>query len=873
MIIYFSDRQLNILGHASTSLPDGPIITDDLKIEDVETGVASFECRIPFDKDTREQVNAWAAVGNYILRSHESENEFYTIIDFEEDTDSQEVYIYAEDAGLDLLNEVVGPYEADKAYDITHYINKFAYDSGFIIGTNEVASLTRKLSWDGEATAAERIASIATQFDGCEVSYSFDVKGLEVTNKYINIHKERGKDIGAQLRLNKEIDRIITKKSIANLATGLEVTGGTPETEGEEEAQPITLSGYKYDDGNFYVKGTRLLSREALKKWSRYNWTKEPNQLTGEEGHIIQLYSYDTTSQKELCSRAVTELKKLCEIEVNYEVDIKEFPENINVGDRINIIDDAGELYVSARVLRLDTSVVNHEQKATIGEYLIKGSGISQKVADLSAKFAVVAAENAKARAEAARKAAQAAAEAEAARLAAEEAAAKAAQAEADLKAAQAAAEEAQRLSAEAQAKAAEAEQAAINAKAESANASAAVQVAQNAAQLASDKATEATTTAQNALQDAADAKTTAEAAKLDAKKATEDIVGLGENLESLSNTMSAEYARKTDLTEAQASLQTQIEQNAAEISTTASRVQTIDETANNAATQAQAAQTIASAAQTQAAQATSDAQNAVTAANNASTAAQNAQAQADAANEAAQAAQKSASDADAKAAQAQTDLNTAKANLQAVTSRVDATEAEVEAAQAAVQTAQAAADKAKADAVAAQSTADTAKDNASMAQTAATNAKKAADEAQAAADEAQAVADAAQSAVNALAVRVTTAETKIVQNSEQIALMATKKEVAQTLGGYYTKEETEAAIEVSAGEISLSVDNRFEGLQIGARNLIRNSESMIFENYYFYSKSERKLTVSHDGAGHVSLTGKTLLCEHDGNGNVFMTY
>ena len=136
MIVYFADRKMNILGQASTQLPKGLTITEDLKTEDIETGVAVFECKIPYDAKTRGKANLCAEVGNYILRSNNNENEFYTIIDTEIDTKNQEIYVYAEDAGLDLLNEVYGAYEADKAYPITHYINMFAYDSGFVIGTN-----------------------------------------------------------------------------------------------------------------------------------------------------------------------------------------------------------------------------------------------------------------------------------------------------------------------------------------------------------------------------------------------------------------------------------------------------------------------------------------------------------------------------------------------------------------------------------------------------------------------------------------------------------------------------------------------------------------------------------------------------------------
>lgn len=382
MIVYFASRSMDIIGQASTGLPDGFTIISDLKTEDIESGVSVFECTIPFEAATRAKVEECTEVGNYILRSHNGENEFYTIIDAEIDTKKQQVEIYAEDAGLDLLNEICGAYEADKAYPIQHYIEKFAYDSGFEIGVNEVSGLTRKLSWDGESTVTERLASVATQFDGCEVSYSFDIKGLQIAHKYINIYKERGNDVGVQLRLNEGVDRIITKKSIMNLGTALLATGGTP----EDAELPINLSGYTYDDGDIYLDGKYLKSRSAVEKWSRYLNPNEPH--TNYTGHILRTYTYDTTSQSELCAHAVTELKRISNMEINYEVDISDLPDNLRLGDRVNVIDDGGGLYVSARVLQLETSVVDQEQRATIGEYLIKGSGISQRVADLAEQFA-----------------------------------------------------------------------------------------------------------------------------------------------------------------------------------------------------------------------------------------------------------------------------------------------------------------------------------------------------------------------------------------------------------------------------------------------------------------------------------------------------
>lgn len=382
MIIYFADRKMHILGRASTNLPKGVRITDDLKTEEVEVGVKVFECDLSYTSGNQKTIKEWAKAGNYILRKNGEETEFYTIIDSENDSKDRIISIYAEDVGLDLLNEVVEPYEADQAYPITHYIERFSYDSGFEVGINEVSNLSRKLKWEGEETATARILSVATQFDA-EAKYRFEVKGLTITHKYIDIYKKIGMDTGIKLRLNRDIDRIVTKESVANLATALNVKGGTPE--GQEN--PITLNGYQYDDGDFYVDGTMLKSRKALEKWSRYLWETGPD-----VGHIVQQYSYDTTSQSELCSRAVSQLKKICDMEVNYEVDISVLPQNAKIGDTVYIVDGKDQTYLSARILKLETSVSQKTNKATLGEYLIQSRGISQKLEELAQQFQNIAA-------------------------------------------------------------------------------------------------------------------------------------------------------------------------------------------------------------------------------------------------------------------------------------------------------------------------------------------------------------------------------------------------------------------------------------------------------------------------------------------------
>ena len=377
MILYFADRHMNILGQASTELPKGLHVSDDLKTEEVEAGVATLEFTLSYTDDTRKDAKQYSAVGNYILRKNGDEQEFYTIITSEENLFKQEVEIYAEDAGMDLLNETVGEYKADKAYPASYYVEKFSDDSGFEVGINEVSNYNRKLSWEGETTASERMLSVATQFDA-EVSYSFEIDRLEIKHKYINLHKKRGVDQGRELRINREVKNIIVKSSVEDLATALSVTGGYP----EESETPINLKGYKYDDGDIYLSGSTIYSRSAVAKWSRY--LSEKGNGTG---HIVQTYTYDTLSQSELCNRAVSKLKKIYDAAVSYEVELAYLPDGIKIGDTVNIVDDAGELYLSARIMKLESSICNDEYTATLGEYQLKSSGISEKMENLAAQF------------------------------------------------------------------------------------------------------------------------------------------------------------------------------------------------------------------------------------------------------------------------------------------------------------------------------------------------------------------------------------------------------------------------------------------------------------------------------------------------------
>ena len=289
-----------------------------------------------------------------------------------------------------------------------------------------------------------------------------------------------------------------------------------------------------------------------------------------------------------------------------------------------------------------------------------------------------------------------------------------------------------------------------------------------------------------------------------------------------LATTVSQTYSTKTENVELEEKLQSQITQNAEGLASQVSKTEKLESDTSKAQEDVAEALRQAAAAQSSADNAQSTANAAQTAANNAQTAANNAAQKATTAQNAADLAQAAANAADEKVQSAQSDLNEAKQNLASVTSRVDATEADIAEAQTKVDAAQTAVNNALADAAEAnlaatkaQEAADKAQQDAETAQGAANTAQQKADNAQTAANNAQSAADKAQADVAALTSRVTTAETTISQNSENITLNANKTEeignkintVETNLGNnYYTKTETDAKIEVESDRITSTV-------------------------------------------------------------------
>lgn len=393
MILYFADRNLSVKATASTDLPNGLHILSDKKTDSIETGAKTFECSIAVEGDSVSMLD-YCQVGNFLLRSADDGNEFYTIIESEFNAIEQTITLYCEDAGLDLLNTIVPEYTATAAHNMTWYVNYFisTYAPGWTIGIDESTSATRTLTWDGESTLTERLLSIATNFDK-EIAFSYEINGLSVQTRRIDIYEKRGnKHAEKAFYIDREISSISRKESVAELATALSVTGG------ESSGKAVTFSGCNYSsDGTtthepkvssdpYQIVGKQVRCIPAMEKWSS---------KLDSDGLLVRNWSYDTTNKKTLFGQAVAQLRKQIDAEVTYDIQFNSLPD-VRAGDYINIVDDKDEIYVESRVLSLEISVISGEISATLGDFVSKSSGISERLSQLAEQIRKTAVGNTK---------------------------------------------------------------------------------------------------------------------------------------------------------------------------------------------------------------------------------------------------------------------------------------------------------------------------------------------------------------------------------------------------------------------------------------------------------------------------------------------
>lgn len=369
--------QIYVLNRARETLATTSSIYDDKHTLTLDAGSSSYEFKISKSDEASQYMDS----GNYIvLQDDDGKTWLFTILDYEETQYTKTVY--AEDAGIELLNKACDVWKSSGPHSFEYYFNIVTSGTPWKLGVNQLAGLERTLKYEGRDTGLGRLLSILKGFDNAECTFDVTVKMNAPSDFKINVYKQVGSDRSdVQMVYSHELNDIVKKESRAEFVTALCGVGGTIQTEdgqgNTQDAGNVDFADLEYNhDGLVTTKGDKFL--RAVDANKRFN----PGQTT----YIEAFYEYDTQSASELLNRTITRLKTYSEPQYTYTADVKIIDSTLKIGDTVTIIDHDYNpaLYLSARVAKLEKSYTDPAQNTIeFCNYRLLSSRLADKLARL----------------------------------------------------------------------------------------------------------------------------------------------------------------------------------------------------------------------------------------------------------------------------------------------------------------------------------------------------------------------------------------------------------------------------------------------------------------------------------------------------------
>lgn len=302
----------------------------------------------------------------------------------------------------ELSLEYVGAFENTAAHSVGWYLEKNGITNAtslIKIGTNEIDPRLITLSWDGEATKADRLASIMTNFDA-EYNFTYDltpngsVKGitLDIVKEYdgANITGVGRKREDVTLTFGKHVKNVQVAYDFSNLFNATTVTG-------KDGASWKAGSFKELDDAGevLYIKNAGDLTAYAPQSAAAY-----PAHLsTSIDKSIRRDFSTEYTSAADMAAYGLRQLRAYSQPIATYTLAVSSAVvseaigdgEPLAVGDIVRVLDmnfknedGSTGLFLTARVVELYTSESNPENNELVLSNVTRG--LSQISTDLTAR-------------------------------------------------------------------------------------------------------------------------------------------------------------------------------------------------------------------------------------------------------------------------------------------------------------------------------------------------------------------------------------------------------------------------------------------------------------------------------------------------------
>lgn len=319
-----------------------------------------------FIKSTED--SKYLSVGNKLVFNYKKEDYFFTIVSIEEDEYTAKVTALG--VALEASNSIREKYEADRAYTITEYINKFDFEKMLTIRLNQISDRELKVSLS-EESFLQRIYSLANLFNAEIMILPVLNDDRSIKQIAIDIYKKDEGDQGIgnyhpeiRLRYGKNISTVKRTVDIMQLRTAIKPIGNNG----------LNLIGYQVDIKDKDNKQLYYSTEQSGYIYAPQSRDRFPSNKTGNNSndfYIEYTKTYNTDSKSELAKLGLADLKVDSEPKISYEVDT--FHTDLNIGDTIRIDDSAytPNLMLESRVTKLEICFTDpNKNKITFSNFI-----------------------------------------------------------------------------------------------------------------------------------------------------------------------------------------------------------------------------------------------------------------------------------------------------------------------------------------------------------------------------------------------------------------------------------------------------------------------------------------------------------------------
>lgn len=337
---------------------------NDRHVENITTGVNTYEFTIPANHETSEAIES---NGYVLFRDLDDRFQMFQIKEIDEFSNltdkTYEKTIYCEHIAIpELLGNPLRPASLN-SYTAENALLYVLEGTGWTLGDMEYTD-SKDYVIEDYTNCLEGLKSILELYE-VEVQYEIVFQNGNVTKRLIHVHKEIGTKTMKRFSYSKDLMDVRRTENSENVVTALIGVG-----KGDSGGSRVTLNNYTEPVPSGYEKPSEV------------DWIGNNNalQIYGKNGkHIFGVYMSEASTKQAVFDETLKELKIRSKPEMKYEMKVVTLErivgyeaDKVRVGDTI-VGDDytfVPRLEVEARVLELTRSYTNPEDDAIVlGDY------------------------------------------------------------------------------------------------------------------------------------------------------------------------------------------------------------------------------------------------------------------------------------------------------------------------------------------------------------------------------------------------------------------------------------------------------------------------------------------------------------------------